>query len=158
MNFFYKTLSFASIFGFITTVQASHQPPHAKLPNPFTPIGYWRTEDGKAKVEVRECGEKTVCGKIIALKEPNDPKTNTPKVDPEGKAIMDMEIMKNFKNTQGTQWENGEIYDPKEGKTYSAEFTLEESGKVMKLRGYVFITFLGKTQIWHRTTKDAPLG
>lgn len=152
-------MKFAGIFGFIATAEAAIDPhsTHEKLANPFTPIGYWRTEDGKAKVQVYECGKKKVCGKIIALKEPNDPKTGKPKVDPNNKALMGIEIMKNFKNTEGINWEGGEIYDPKEGKTYSAEFTIEESGKVMKLRGYVLITLLGKTQTWNRMSKEEPL-
>lgn len=159
MKIFYKALAFVGIFSLIATAEAAKDshPAQTKLPNPFTPIGYWRTEDSKAKVQVYECGEKKVCGKIITLKEPNDPKTGKPKVDPDGKPMMGMEIMKNFSNDEAAHWEGGEIYDPKEGKTYSAEFTIEESGKVMKLRGYVLITLLGRTQTWHRMGKDEPL-
>lgn len=156
MNFFYKILSLVGIFGFIAAAEAAKdsRSEHAALPNPFTPIGYWRTEESKAKVQIYECGEKKICGKIITLKEPNDPDTKKPKVDPDGKPMLGMEILKNFSNTDAAHWDGGEIYDPKEGKTYSAEFTLEESGKVMKLRGYVLITLLGKTQTWQRMTKD----
>ncbi|HTF80193.1 MAG TPA: DUF2147 domain-containing protein, partial [Cytophagales bacterium] len=47
-------------------------------------------------------------------------------------------------------WEGGNIYDPKTGKTYSAEFTLE-GNDVMKLRGYVGFTWIGRTSTWTRT-------
>ncbi|WP_052046010.1 DUF2147 domain-containing protein [Candidatus Paracaedibacter symbiosus] len=152
-----------SVFGFMASVQAKtpeKNPQHqaANLPNPFSPDGYWQTErsEGKlaSKIHVYQCGEKTVCGKIVALEEPNDPTTGKPKVDPEGRPLMGMEIMKNFKNSEGMEWTDGEIYDPKEGKTYSAQFEIAEAGKVMKLTGYVLITLLGKTQTWHRIGKD----
>lgn len=156
MNLFYKVIG---IFSLITAVQAVHQPSYGQTAaaGSSSPIGYWRTEDGKAKVEIYACGEKTICGKIIALKEPNDPKTGKPKVDPKGKAMLGMEIIKNLKNTESAEWEDGKIYDPKEGETYSAQLTLEESGNVIKLRGYVLTPLFGRSQTWQRVTKEAPL-
>lgn len=122
-----------------------------------TPVGYWRTEEGKAKVQVYECGSHAICGKIIELKEPINPATNKPKVDPDGKPMISMEIMKNFKHTAGQEWDGGTIYDPKEGKEYSATFELQEGGNTMNLRGYVLISLIGKTQTWTRIDQHAPL-
>src|SRR5262249_24514412 len=46
------------------------------------PGGKWLTKDGTATVNIAPCGE-ALCGTIVALKEPNDPKTGKPKVDSE---------------------------------------------------------------------------
>jgi uncharacterized protein (DUF2147 family) len=144
---FKSFLTIISIIGFSTTVKAALD----------TPIGYWRTEEGKAKVQVYGCGTKQICGKIIELKEPKDPNTGKDKTDPNGKPMIGMEIMKDFKHTEGQEWDEGSIYDPKEGKTYSAMFELQKGGNTMDLRGYVLISLIGKTQTWTRTTETDPL-
>lgn len=143
MKTFLKILGVA---GLISTVNAATE----------TPIGYWRTQEGKAKVEIYECGNKAVCGKIIALKEPLDEQGKA-KVDPQGKPILGMEIMKNFKHAEGNEWSEGSLYDPKEGKTYDATFDLQKGGKTMDLRGYVVISLIGRTQTWQRINKDDQL-
>jgi uncharacterized protein (DUF2147 family) len=45
-------------------------------------------------------------------------------------------------------WEDGKIYDPKNGKTYSCKMTLE--GNELKVRGYVGFSLLGRTTVWTR--------
>jgi uncharacterized protein (DUF2147 family) len=121
------------------------------------PDGYWKTEESKAKVHVYSCGGSHVCGKIVALKEPLDPETKKEKTDPQGRPMIGMEIMKNFSQAGENKWEGGTVYDPKEGKEYSGEFTLSPDGNTMELRGYMIVTLLGRTQTWHRTTEKAPL-
>jgi uncharacterized protein (DUF2147 family) len=144
---FKSSLTIIGIIGFATTVKAASN----------TPVGYWRTEEGKAKVQVYECGTKQICGKIIELKEPKDPHTKKDKTDPDGKPMIGMEIMKNFKHNEDQKWDDGTIYDPKEGKTYSATFELQKGGNAMALRGYILIILIGKTQTWTRTTETDPL-
>lgn len=153
MTLFSKTIALLSVFGFIAGASATDAGTDAT-----SPLGYWQTErsEGKhaSKINVYECGQNAVCGKIVALEEPDDPATGKPKVDPKGLPLMDLEIMKDFKKVGETKWENGEIYDPKEGKIYSAEFEMQDAGKIMKLRGYVKIPLFGKTQTWQRIGKD----
>lgn len=136
-------LKILGIIGFVTSAQATIE----------TPLGYWRTEGSKAKVEIYTCGAKKVCGKIIALKEPLDDH-GKPKVDPHGAPLIGMEIIKDFTHANTNEWDGGTIYDPKEGKTYDAKFDLQKGGQVMDLRGYVVISLIGKTQTWHRMKKD----
>ena len=141
--------------GIIGSVLSMSLPGHA---NPVNPLGYWRTEEGKAKVHIYKCDQKTetLCGKIIELKEPKDTNGN-PKQDPNGALIQNMEIMKNFKQQSSHEWTDGTIYDPKEGKTYDALFTLSEKGDQINLRGYVVFSFIGKTQTWQRVGINEPL-
>jgi uncharacterized protein (DUF2147 family) len=43
-------------------------------------------------------------------------------------------------------WEDGTIYDPKNGKTYSCNITLVDDK--LNVRGYVGISMIGRTAIW----------
>ncbi|MFM7726174.1 MAG: DUF2147 domain-containing protein, partial [Flavobacteriales bacterium] len=43
-------------------------------------LGVWEPSNGKARVKIEKIGEKYY-GKIVWLREPNDPNTGQPKVD-----------------------------------------------------------------------------
>jgi uncharacterized protein (DUF2147 family) len=58
-------------------------------------------------------------------------------------------ILKDFEFTGKSTWENGTIYDPKNGKTYSCYLILQPD-KTLKVRGYVGVSMLGRTTIWTR--------
>jgi uncharacterized protein (DUF2147 family) len=62
---------------------------------------------------------------------------------------MGMEIMNNFKLDEDKTWSNGEIYDPKSGKTYSGTITLKGEN-TLDLRGYVGFPIFGRTAVWTR--------
>ena len=64
-----------------------------------------------------------------------------------GKSLIGMDILwelRPYKN----YWSYGQIIDPKNGKIYSGSVWLE--GDQLKLRGYIGISLIGRTQIWHR--------
>jgi uncharacterized protein (DUF2147 family) len=48
-------------------------------------------------------------------------------------------------------WEDGDIYDPKSGKTYSCYMKLQSMDK-LKVRGYIGISLIGRTTYWTRTS------
>ena len=54
------------------------------------------------------------------------------------------ENLKNFEKKSENKWENGKIYDPNNGKTYSSEMHLVNS-KLLNVRGFVGISLLGRT-------------
>ena len=59
--------------------------------------------------------------------------------------------MKNFTyDSNSNQWTGGEIYDPKNGKTYSCKMKLS-SDNHLEVRGYIGISMLGRTEHWERT-------
>jgi len=60
--------------------------------------------------------------------------------------------MKDFVFEEKGLWEDGEIYDPKSGKTYDCYLKLETPDK-LKVRGYVGISLLGRTSKWTRAKK-----
>lgn len=117
-------------------------------------LGTWFTEDKGAKVELYKKGDKYY-GKLVWLKEPNraNGKAKLDDKNPDEKLrsrpIWGLEFVWGFVFDGDDTWEDGNIYDPESGKTYSAEFTLE-GNDVMKLRGYIGITLLGRTSTWTR--------
>lgn len=119
-------------------------------------IGQWYTTDKGAIVEIYQCGDK-LCGKIIWLKEPNKdngtPKTdeNNPDAKKHNDPIIGMNMLKGFVADGDDEWEDGEIYDPKSGKTYSANMELD--GEILEVRGYVGISLFGRTEKWTRVKK-----
>ncbi len=118
-------------------------------------VGTWLVEDKKAKIKIYNKGEK-YHGKIIWLKEPND-KNGKPKVDKEnpeeglrGRPLVGLVMLTGFVYDEDNVWEDGDIYDPKNGKTYSCEMTLSTDGKTLDVRGYIGFSFIGRSQTWTR--------
>lgn len=117
-------------------------------------LGKWYTTDNKGIVEIYECNGDELCGKIIWLDEPNEedgtPKTNInhPDESRHDEPIIGLQILNGFEKDGTNEWEDGEIYDPENGKTYSCKMTLE--GNKLKVRGYIGISLLGRTEVWTR--------
>ncbi len=119
-------------------------------------VGTWYTSTKNAKVSIFKTGNMFY-GKIIWLKNPNED-DNKPKVDknnPDEKLrsrhISGMLILKSFEfNTSDNNWQNGEIYDPKNGKTYSCKLTLSNQN-TLEVRGFIGISLIGRTEVWTRT-------
>jgi len=129
-------------------------------------VGYYLTYDDetgaeKSQVQIFKSTNGKYYGKIVWLKEPL--KNGKPKVDdknPDAKLqsrpIMGLEILKGFVyNASDNEWNDGTIYNPSSGKTYSCYINFESANKV-KIRGYIGASWmgLGKTAYW---TKEATL-
>lgn len=117
-------------------------------------VGNWYNQEKDGVVEIYKIGD-SYSGKIIWMENPNDENGN-PKVDnlnPEKKLQsrerMGMEIMYNFKLDEDKTWSDGQIYDPKSGKTYSGTITLKDKN-TLDLRGYVGFPIFGRTAVWTR--------
>lgn len=114
--------------------------------------GIWLNEEKDAKIQIYKAPDNKFYGKIIWLKEPNE--NGAPKLDKKNpdknlrsQAIVGNIILKNFVR-DGTTYDDGTIYDPLNGKTYSA--TIKYKGATLALRGYVGISLFGRTTVWHR--------
>jgi len=53
------------------------------------------------------------------------------------------------KTSDSTTFEEGQIYNGENGKTYNANISLQPDGK-LRLRGYVGSPMFGETQLWTR--------
>jgi uncharacterized protein (DUF2147 family) len=121
-------------------------------------VDVWLNEDKDAHIEIYKDGDKFF-GKIVWLKTPIDSLTGKPKLDTKNideslrsRPVMGMLLLKDFVFDGDDEWEDGEIYDPKSGKTYSCymEFPDEDNKDNLKIRGYIGISLLGRTTYWTR--------
>jgi uncharacterized protein (DUF2147 family) len=104
------------------------------------PEGIWSMSDGKVTVRVSECGSN-LCARIVGLKEPISKIDGKPKVDRENpdpgkrkRPLIGLSILIGMKPVGDGQWK-GAIYNPDDGKTYSA--TVRHDGRTMKVKGCV---------------------
>jgi uncharacterized protein (DUF2147 family) len=120
-------------------------------------IGVWLNEDEDAHIKITNKDGKYF-GNIVWLKEPNEEDTGKPKLDDENpdpelqnRPIMGLELLSNFEFDGDDEWEDGDIYDPKSGKTYSCYMVFtDKSKKELKVRGFIGVSLLGKTTYWTR--------
>ena len=117
-------------------------------------VGEWYNAEKDAVITLFEEG-KTVSGKITWMKFPNDEDGN-PRTDPlnpdeslRSRARMGMVMMSGFAYDEDNIWEDGELYDPKKGKTYSGILTLKDTN-TLDLRGYIGFSFIGRSSTWTR--------
>lgn len=64
--------------------------------------------------------------------------------------LVGLPIIHHLRSTGANQYGDGEILDPKNGKTYRLNGKLSSDGKTLELRGYVGFSLLGRTQVWTR--------
>ncbi len=121
-------------------------------------LGKWYNQDQTAIAKIYKENGKFY-GKLIWLKEPLDPFTKKPKLDKNNpdeslrnRPVLNLLFLTDFVYDDG-EWEDGKIYDPKTGKTYSCYMELKSPDK-LKIRGYVGLAAFGKTTIWSKA-KDA---
>jgi uncharacterized protein (DUF2147 family) len=123
--------------------------------DPNTIIGVWKTGEGNAVVRIYKNGDKYQ-GKIVWLKEPNDPETMKPKLDKnnptesfKNRPVLGLINLWGFSQTSKNLWEDGNIYDPKSGNTYSCTIKMISLNS-LEVRGYIGVSIIGRTDIWTR--------
>jgi len=119
----------------------------------LSPVGVWTNEEKEARFEIYKCG-KELCGKIIWLKEPNrdgKPKTdvNNPETKHQSRPLIGLVFLNGFQYDEENKWDDGTIYDPKSGKTYSSYMKMINKDKI-EVKGYIGISLIGRSQIWTR--------
>lgn len=121
----------------------------------LSPIGMWKnpTGDKAFTFEIFTCGNR-LCGKFVAV--PNDPATGKPLTDAKnpdpaqrGRSRLGLVFIQNFTADGENKWDKGKIYNPEDGRTYSASLTMK-TPKTLELRGYIGFSLLGQTQTWTR--------
>lgn len=119
-------------------------------------VGTWLTAEGDSHVKIYKFGGYYY-GKITWLRVPNDkdgkPKKdkNNPKAEERDKGILNLLLLTGFEYKGDHEWEDGEIYDPRNGKKYDCEMWFsDENIDVLKIRGFVGVSLLGKTTSWTR--------
>jgi uncharacterized protein (DUF2147 family) len=128
---------------------------------PDAVIGKWWNQEGTSQIEIYQQHGK-YAGRIVWLKEPNYPADDAkgmsgkPKVDRENpdvaqrnQPLLGLVMVWGFTYSGDNLWENGRIYDPRDGKTYKCKMTLK-SPDVLDVRGFIGLSLFGKTNVWTR--------
>lgn len=117
-------------------------------------LGKWINPSGEGQIQIYKRGNQFF-GKLVWLKFPNDEETGKPKTDKRNPdatlrshPTLGLEILKGFTFNGDDTYDDGTIYDPKNGKTYSCKMTLD--GERLRIRGYIGISLLGRTEVWTR--------
>jgi uncharacterized protein (DUF2147 family) len=107
---------------------------HAALPV----TGKWMTQERDSIIEIGTCGN-TVCGRVhrVLKMMPNGQPpidANNPNPSLRTRAVQGIYIFNGFTDG-GTHW-NGQLYDPKSGKSYKSKLTRNADG-TLKVQGCV---------------------
>ena len=139
----------------LSTIALSMVGPKAIAPaSAADPLGTWYTEGNESQIRISNCGD-ALCGALVGLKDPNDPKTGKPKIDDENadpkkrnRPLLGIQIVLGLKPS-GTpdQWK-GEVYNAKDGNTYTGFFTIT-GPDTAELKGCA-MGFICKSQNWAR--------
>ncbi len=117
-------------------------------------VGMWKNlddEDGKEKSHIKVYTEGNELKATITKLLPSAKfrTCDDCKGDLKGKPIEGMSIMYGMKKQADGTYSGGTILNPKNGKEYKCTISLDDD-KTMRVRGYVGISALGKTQYWYR--------
>ena len=130
-------------------------------------MGTWLTQSGVAQVKVGPCADPAqgpLCGVVVGLINPKNasgqvvaPEAVTDYRNPDpalrSRKMIGMALFWGFKKTsEPNSFEDGKIYNGENGKTYSANISLQADGK-LRLRGYVGSPMFGETQLWTRISQ-----
>ncbi|MFM2393554.1 MAG: hypothetical protein RLZZ546_1536 [Bacteroidota bacterium] len=117
-------------------------------------VGLWKNvddEDGKDKshIQISEENGKLVATVVKLLPAATLKVCSSCKGSNKNKPIEGMRILWDLKKVTDTEYDGGQILNPKTGKIYDCFITLETADK-LKVRGYMGISLVGKTQYWYR--------
>ena len=122
-----------------------------------TPAGHWMTIDDKSGKPGGIIRIERIDGQYQGWIEKIFP---DPDEDPNPKCVycngarknqpvVGLNFMWGLKQ-QGDEFSGGEILDPRSGKIYRARMKLEDGGKSLNVRGFIGVSLLGRSQVWHR--------
>lgn len=123
-----------------------------------TVFGKWREPQG-SMLDIHRCGpagDNQVCASIIGIR-PNPPAVvdiHNPNPALRSRPFCNLEIGSGFHLEDPAHAEDGQLYDPRSGKTYSGSMKAE--GDTLHLRGYVLIKLFGRTETWKRLPAATP--
>ena len=132
-------------------------------------VGNWQPSNGRSVISIYKGvaanGENPdkYYGKIVWLIEPineeGEPRKdiNNPEKELRSRTIKGLVNLKDLEFTgdkKNRDWENGSIYDPNNGSTYSFKAEIpRNSDNLLEGRGYIGVSLFGRTDTWKRLTQ-----
>jgi uncharacterized protein (DUF2147 family) len=130
------------------SARASHEGHNA---DPAT--GLWLTQNERSVIEIKPC-EKSLCGYVYWIIDGGmQYDEHNPDPQKRAQALCGLPILWGFEREDTGEWNSGKIYKADDGDLYDANLEILEDG-TLKVRGYMGLSFLGKTQIWNRVSAD----
>lgn len=122
-----------------------------------SPTGLWKNIDdvtGKSLALIRISDSNGVLsGKIEKLFLTPGENQNPTCTKCEGinkdQPVLGLVILVGLKK-EGDEYRGGTILDPDNGQQYKSRLLLEDGGKKLNVRGYIGISWIGRSQIWLR--------
>jgi uncharacterized protein (DUF2147 family) len=115
--------------------------------------GVWLSQDGNAKVRVTDCGG-ALCGTLVWLREPIDPKTHRPRTDQlnpdiskRDRPMLGLQVAQGLRPTGVDRW-SGLIYNADKGKSYQVTLTIKNPNQAT-LVGCI-LAVICKSERWTR--------
>lgn len=150
--------------GLLTVLLLALAAPPA-LAQSASPVGQWRTIDDetnepRAVVEIYE-EEGKLYGRIVEILQARDdaPRNDEGQIictacegEKENQPVEGLVIIEDMER-DGSRWSGGTILDPETGETYRARMELEREDR-LKVRGYIGLPMLGRTQTWYRVPEE----
>lgn len=126
--------------------------------------GAWLTEGGASKIKLEPCAAPpgpsgaAMCGRLVWLREPNDPKTGGPVTDrmnPDpklrGRALLGIVLITDVKPAEDAGEWTARAYNADDGKTYDVTLKLDDEGK-LELEGCGLGGLVCQGETWTRAT------
>jgi uncharacterized protein (DUF2147 family) len=111
-------------------------------------VGNWLNEEKDARFQIYISGTKYY-GKVLWGTGEESKDRNNPDPKLRDRELIGLVILKDFVYSGNKVWEEGSIYDPREGKTYACKITLTDPN-ILEVRGFVGISLFGRTAVWSR--------
>ncbi|MEM8908314.1 MAG: DUF2147 domain-containing protein [Bacteroidota bacterium] len=105
-------------------------------------IGEYWTEKQQGKIAIYKSNDRYY-GKILWRADPQKDQHN-PDPTLRDSSVIGLVFLKDFVFKNG-KWVKGKVYSIDNGKTYSGKLWLEDAGKVLKMRGFLGFSLLGRT-------------
>lgn len=121
--------------------------------------GRWLTGKKGVVIALAPCGD-AICGRIDWLKKPRyrggELKIDRENPDPSlrDRPWCGIDVISRLRESKPGRWKGGKIYNPKDGSTYDLE--IKKKGDILRVRAYLGVRFLGKSETWVRAPDDLP--
>jgi uncharacterized protein (DUF2147 family) len=117
------------------------------------PTGDWRVADAVANIRVAQCNG-SMWGVVAWEKEPGGRDSNNPDASKKNRPTLGMPILLDMKKKAGAESWEGQVYNAKDGQTYSSSITPTDADH-LEIRGCV-LGFLCGGETWTRVAPPIP--
>ncbi len=150
-----KSIGLAGLVLVAVCLDSRAQAPQPPIQGPAAVAGIWLDDTGQGAIEIGPCNRDQLCGRIVWLRDPAD-KSGKPltdglnsKASQRSRPICGLQVIGEVKRVGAGTWDEGWIYDPKQGKQFDVEIKARGADR-LQVTGYLGVKFLSETFTWTR--------